>query len=123
MTDLEGVLRQLHDSEINAGVKTFYDAGIKIWIGDIMNGHHSETMFSRENMGKAGALARRRGNAIISQGVSVVFKAEGGWNWQSQATLTLTGGGSHIHRQGLRARSVVATFRPASRPYRGAGRS
>jgi hypothetical protein len=32
----------------------FWDGGIKVWIGDIMNGHHSETTFSRENMGKAG---------------------------------------------------------------------
>jgi hypothetical protein len=27
MANLERVMRQLHDSEINAGVETFYDAG------------------------------------------------------------------------------------------------
>jgi hypothetical protein len=27
--------------------------GIKVWIGDTMNGHHAETMFSRENMRQA----------------------------------------------------------------------
>ncbi len=31
---LERVLQQLHDSEINAGVQTFYDAGMRVWIGD-----------------------------------------------------------------------------------------
>jgi uncharacterized Zn-binding protein involved in type VI secretion len=27
---LERVLQQLHDSEINAGVQTFYDAGMRV---------------------------------------------------------------------------------------------
>jgi hypothetical protein len=30
-----------------------WDGGIKVWIGDLMNGHHAETMFSRDNMGNA----------------------------------------------------------------------
>jgi hypothetical protein len=34
MADLERILQQLHDSEINAGVQTFYDAGMRVWIGD-----------------------------------------------------------------------------------------
>jgi hypothetical protein len=34
MADLERVLQQLHDREINAGVQTFYDAGMRAWIGD-----------------------------------------------------------------------------------------
>ena len=38
---------------------------MKVWIGDTMNGHHSETMFSRENMGKA-AVARGRSDPTIS---------------------------------------------------------
>jgi hypothetical protein len=38
MADLERVLQQLHDSEINAGIQTFYDAGIRVWIGDESNG-------------------------------------------------------------------------------------
>jgi hypothetical protein len=41
MADLECVLQQLH--EINAGVQTFYDAGMRVWIGDEMNGIQSET--------------------------------------------------------------------------------
>jgi hypothetical protein len=38
MADLERVLQQLHDSEINAGMQTFYDAGRRVWIGDEANG-------------------------------------------------------------------------------------
>jgi hypothetical protein len=45
--DLECVLQQLHDSEINAGVQTFYDAGMRIWIGDESNGIHAETTINR----------------------------------------------------------------------------
>ena len=40
---LERVLQQLHDSEINAGVQTFYDAGMRVWIGDEANGIQAET--------------------------------------------------------------------------------
>jgi hypothetical protein len=29
MTDLEQILQQLRDSEINAGMQTFYDAGMR----------------------------------------------------------------------------------------------
>src|ERR1700730_4090383 len=47
MADLENTLRQLHDSEINAGVQTFYDAGMRIWIGDEINGIRAETTINR----------------------------------------------------------------------------
>jgi hypothetical protein len=30
MADLERILQQLHDSEINAGVQTFYDTGMRV---------------------------------------------------------------------------------------------
>jgi hypothetical protein len=43
MADLEHILLQLHDSEINAGVQTFYDAGMRVWIGDEANGIQAET--------------------------------------------------------------------------------
>jgi hypothetical protein len=46
MADLESVLQQLHDREINAGVQTFYDAGMRVWIGD-SNGIHAETTINR----------------------------------------------------------------------------
>jgi hypothetical protein len=43
MADLEHILQQLHDSEINAGgVQTFFDAGMRIWIGDEANGIQAE---------------------------------------------------------------------------------
>ena len=45
-------LGQLHDSEINAGVQTFYDAGMRIWIGDEMNGLHAETTINRSPAGR-----------------------------------------------------------------------
>jgi hypothetical protein len=39
--------QQLHDSEINAGVQTFFDAGMRIWIGDEANGIQAETTINR----------------------------------------------------------------------------
>ena len=47
MADLERILQQLHDSEINAGVQTFYDAGMRVWIGDESNSIQSETTINR----------------------------------------------------------------------------
>ena len=47
MADLERVLQALHDSEINAGVQTFFDAGLRVWIGDEVNGIQAETVFTR----------------------------------------------------------------------------
>jgi hypothetical protein len=44
---LERVLQQLHDSEINAGVQTFYDTGMRISIGDEANGIRTETTIDR----------------------------------------------------------------------------
>jgi hypothetical protein len=44
---LESVLQQLHDSEINAGIQTFYDTGIRVWIGDEANGVRTETTIDR----------------------------------------------------------------------------
>src|SRR5258708_19230594 len=44
---LERVLQQLHDSEINAGVQAFYDAGMRVWIGDELNGIKAETTINR----------------------------------------------------------------------------
>jgi len=46
--------QELYAREINCGYETFWDGGIKVRIGDIMNGHHSETMFRPENMGNSG---------------------------------------------------------------------
>jgi hypothetical protein len=60
---LDDAIVTLYAREINCGCETFWGGGIKVWIGDIMSGHHSETMFSRENMGNAGQwlVDERRG--------------------------------------------------------------
>ena len=47
MADLERILPQLNDSEINAGVQTFYDAGMRVWIGDEANGIQAEATINR----------------------------------------------------------------------------
>jgi hypothetical protein len=51
---LDEAITALYVRGINCGCETFWDGGIKVWIGDIMNGHHSETMLSREKMGNEG---------------------------------------------------------------------
>jgi hypothetical protein len=51
---LDDAIATLYAREINCGCETFWDGGIKVWIGDTMNGHHAETMFSRDDMGRAG---------------------------------------------------------------------
>jgi hypothetical protein len=51
---LDDAIAALYVREINCGCETFWDGCIKVWIGDAMDGHHPETMFSRENMGRAG---------------------------------------------------------------------
>jgi hypothetical protein len=53
MADLERILQQLHDSEINAGVQTFCDTGMRVWIGDAANGIQSETTINRTGAGFA----------------------------------------------------------------------
>jgi len=39
---LQHVLAELHASEINAGLQTFFDAGVRVWIGDELNGRDAE---------------------------------------------------------------------------------
>lgn len=45
--DLGTILQELHDSEINAGVQSFFDRTWTAWLGDPMNGvkieQHCET--------------------------------------------------------------------------------
>lgn len=36
------VLSRLYDSEINCGLRSFWDAGWQAWLGDEMNGHDAE---------------------------------------------------------------------------------
>jgi hypothetical protein len=43
----------LYAREINCGCETFWDGSIRLWIGDRVNGHKAETMFSRHRMSEA----------------------------------------------------------------------
>jgi hypothetical protein len=38
-------LGELYDSEINAGMSSFWDNGFTVWIGDALNGRHTERTF------------------------------------------------------------------------------
>ena len=62
---LDDAIAALYVREINRGCETFWDGVIEVCIGDAMNGHHVETMFSRENMGRAdsGCSTRPGGSA------------------------------------------------------------
>lgn len=57
---LEQVLKRLHDSEINAGLQTFFDAGIRVWIGDPMNGVRASARIGMDDPAWSceGAVAR-----------------------------------------------------------------
>jgi hypothetical protein len=59
---LDHAIATLYAREINCGCETFWDGGMKVWIGDIMNGHHSETMFSGGTWATrdSGSSTRRR---------------------------------------------------------------
>jgi hypothetical protein len=37
---LDDAIAALYLREINCGCETFWDGGIRVWIGDVMNGHH-----------------------------------------------------------------------------------
>jgi hypothetical protein len=65
MASLERVMQQLHDSEINAGVETFYDAGMRVWLGDTINGIRAETSIKRTgHQWPAGVTAARWLHAV-----------------------------------------------------------
>lgn len=38
-------LQQL-ETEINCGLQAFFDAGVRVWIGDDLNGHAAERVFA-----------------------------------------------------------------------------
>ena len=50
---LDEAITALYVREINCGCETFWDGGIRVWIGDRVNGHKVETMFSRHRIGDA----------------------------------------------------------------------
>jgi hypothetical protein len=41
---LEGVLRDLHDSQIDAGIETLFSGDVRVWLGDEMNRTIAETI-------------------------------------------------------------------------------
>jgi hypothetical protein len=50
---LDEAITALYVREINCGCKTFWAGGIRVWIGDQVNGHKVETIFSRHRMSEA----------------------------------------------------------------------
>ena len=57
---LDDAISTLYAREINCGCETFWDGGMKVWIGDIMNGHHFETMFRLQTApGRCSRCVRR----------------------------------------------------------------
>ena len=57
--ELATFITDLHDSEINAGMQSFYDCGLRIWIGDELNG-----------IAAAGRLEPREGTPAESERAS-----------------------------------------------------
>jgi len=47
MPDLERVLRDLHDSEIDAGIQTLFNGDVRVWLGDELNVTSAETTVRR----------------------------------------------------------------------------
>jgi hypothetical protein len=45
MADLERVLQQLQESDIDAGVQTSHNAGMRVWIGDEIKGSGRKRRF------------------------------------------------------------------------------
>jgi hypothetical protein len=60
---LDDAIAMLYTREINCGCETFWDGGIKVWIGDTMNGHDSEMPFDRGLM--CSRLGGRSGICIV----------------------------------------------------------
>ncbi|HYD73167.1 MAG TPA: hypothetical protein VEF55_08515 [Candidatus Binatia bacterium] len=54
--DLLKTLGELYDSEINAGVSSFWDDGFIVWLGDGLNGRRVERRFYRRNERDADAF-------------------------------------------------------------------
>ncbi len=52
---LTTVIQRLYASEINCGLQSFWDGGVKVWLGDPSNGRWSEDSFDIEGLGEAAA--------------------------------------------------------------------
>jgi hypothetical protein len=51
---IDEAIAELFRREINCGCETFFDAGIRLWIGDPMNDRRAETQLSRVDFAKSG---------------------------------------------------------------------
>jgi hypothetical protein len=54
--DLLKTLGELYESEINAGVSSFWDDGVCVWLGDDLNGRFVERKFYRRDKREPGAF-------------------------------------------------------------------
>jgi hypothetical protein len=48
---LETVIKDLHDSKIGAGVQTYRSQGLRVWIGDQLNGLEASAHICPEDSG------------------------------------------------------------------------
>lgn len=51
--DLIDILQRLYQSEINAGLSSFWDGGFTVFLGDKMNGCKAEKVFESRNLKQA----------------------------------------------------------------------
>ena len=65
---LEEVLKRLHDSEINAGLQTFFADGLRAWIGDPLNGIEASAKVHSDDIAwrTEGSIARWLHEAALS---------------------------------------------------------
>jgi len=61
--------RVIHDSEINAGLQTFFDGGLRVWIGDPLNGVVASTKVGMDDVAwsAAGSIAWWLHEAALSR--------------------------------------------------------
>jgi hypothetical protein len=51
---IDEAIAELFRREINCGCETFVDAGIRLWIGDVMNDRRAETQLSSGHLAESG---------------------------------------------------------------------
>ena len=51
---IDDAIAELFRREINCGCETFFDAGIRLWIGDVMDDRRAETQLPRERFSESG---------------------------------------------------------------------
>ena len=51
---IDDAIAELFRRKINCGCETFIDAGIRLWIADVMNDRRAETQLSSDRLAEAG---------------------------------------------------------------------